>query len=92
MHGPYLLSRILAVKYRIDTTKSEDCESLFQELDELMSQLQCATKWPEERIKKVILLRYIQYAAEQAARLEDSPKQMSLTERPEGPAETNPSI
>jgi hypothetical protein len=79
MHAPHLLNQILSIKYRIDTTKSEDCEPLFRELQSLMEQLQCVTKLNEERIKKMILLKYIQYAGSQELTLKDAPQQMHLT-------------
>lgn len=69
MHGPELLNQILLLKYRIDTTPSEQCVPLFRDLDSLLAHLQCVSKLSEERLKRAILSRYIQYASEQNNRL-----------------------
>ena len=79
MHGPELLNQILSVKYRIDTTPSEQCEELFRKLDELTTHLQLVTKLPEERLKRAILVRYIAYAGEQNKNLESGSQQLPLS-------------
>jgi hypothetical protein len=90
MHGPDLLNQILSLKFRIDTTPSEQCEELFRKVEELTQQLQLISKLPEERVKKVILKQYIVYANEQSKSLGDGPQQLVLEKREDVPTSQIP--